>query len=243
MSGHSKWSKLKHTKPTADAKKSQGFSRVSNLITIAAKQGGNPDPKLNPFLKEAVEKARQINMPRENIERAIKRGLGLIPGVIFEEFLLEAYGPNNIAMIIQVATDNKNRSIPEIRKIILDNNGSLANPGSVLWGFKEIGRITISKTSWPNDSDFELKIIDAGAEEVFQEETEIILISTKENLKKLEGYLKEKKITCETEIEFISENKVLIKNSEEAKKIERLLNELESRSDVSAVYDNAQIEG
>ncbi|OGY39564.1 MAG: hypothetical protein A2391_01055 [Candidatus Brennerbacteria bacterium RIFOXYB1_FULL_41_13] len=242
MSGHSKWAKLKHTKPATDEKKSRGFSRHSNLITIAAKQGGNPDPKLNPFLKEAIEKARQINMPRENIERAIKRGLGLIPGVIFEELSLEAYGPAGVALVIQIATDNKNRSIPEIRKIISDSGGSMANPGSVLWLFKEMGKIIVFETSWLEEPGVELKIIELGAEEVVKEKSEVFIFCHKDDLKKIEELLKEKGVPYEASIELVPENIIAIKNPGDKTKITKLLGNLESREDMNAIFHNADLE-
>ncbi len=240
MSGHSKWSKLKHSKPGIDAKKSKNFSKHSNIIAQAAKRGGNPDPKLNPYLKEAIDKARQANMPQDNVERAVKRGLGLIPGVVFEELLIEAYGPEGIALIIQAATDNKNRTIPEIKKILSDFGGSIADSGSVLWLFQEFGKFEAQKGQWTQG--LELELIEAGAEETLFGDDTVIVLCHKNDFEKLRKVCVKNFIDCESELNYLPNNPVEIGNKEKAGKILNLIEALEARDDVNAVYTNAEPE-
>ena len=240
MSGHSKWSKLKHSKPEIDAKKSKNFSRHSNIIAQAAKRGGNPDPKLNPYLKEAIDKAGQANMPKDNVERAIKRGLGLIPGVIFEELLIEAYGPEGIALIIQAATDNKNRTIPEIKKILSDFGGSIADSGSVLWLFREFGKLEVQKNQWTQN--LELELIEAGAEETLFGDDTIIVLCQKNDFEKLKKVFGKNSIDCESDLSYLPNNPIEAGGKEKSGKISNLIEALESRDDVNAVYTNAESE-
>ncbi|HCI05341.1 TPA: YebC/PmpR family DNA-binding transcriptional regulator [Patescibacteria group bacterium] len=242
MSGHSKWAKLKHSKPLVDAKKSKNFSKHSNLIAIAAKQGGNPDPKLNPYLKEAIENSRQVNLPQDNIERAIKRGLGLIPGIIFEELTIEAYGPEGVALIIKAATDNKNRTIPEIRKILSQSHGSIADSGSVLWLFQEIGRFEIDKSVWDKNSGIELEVIDAGATDVFPDENSMTVLTGKESFENLKKLFRSKSVNFEAELGYQAATEIEVKNKDAAEKIIQLVENLEERDDVGSVYTNAKIE-
>ena len=242
MSGHSKWAKLKHSKPTTDAKKSKSFSKYSNIIATAAKQGGNPDPKLNPYLKEAIDKARQVNMPQDNIERAIKRGLGLIPGVVFEELMIEAFGPEGIALLIQAATDNKNRTIPGVRKILSDFGGSIAGSGSVQRLFQEFVKFELKKEHWFKNPGLELELIEAGAEEIFSEDDPVIVLCHKNSSGKLKKVFNNKSLDFESEMEYLPSNPVEVKNKEMAGKTNDLIEALESRDDVNAVYANANLE-
>lgn len=241
MSGHSKWAKLKHTKPLADAKKSKNFSKHSNLIAIAAKQGGHPDPKANPYLRDAIEKARQDNMPQDNIERAIKRGLGLIPGITFEEFVIEAHGPEGIGLIIKIATDNKNRTIPEIKRILNLTGGAISDPGSVIWMFKETGKIEIKKDLWSKNPEIEITVIDAGAEEIFEDEGLVIILTSKESLEKIKHLLIEKGLKeVESEIGYLALNPQKIDSPEIQEKVSDLIKKLEDRDDVNSVYTNVE---
>jgi YebC/PmpR family DNA-binding regulatory protein len=136
MSGHSKWSKVKHIKAVTDVKKGKIFSKLARMISVAAKEKGG-DPETNPKLRLAIERAKEFNMPKENIERAIKRGLGKTEGITFEEFTYEAYGPNGIALIIEGITDNKNRTLSEIKHILTNYGGKLAEAGSVKYLFEK----------------------------------------------------------------------------------------------------------
>ncbi len=240
MSGHSKWSKLKHSKPGVDSKKSKNFSKYSNIIAQAAKSGGNPDPRLNPYLKEAIDKSRQVNMPQDNVERAIQRGLGLIPGVVFEELLIEAYGPEGVALIIQAATDNKNRTIPEIKKILSDFGGSIADSGSVLWLFQEFGKFEVSKNQWTPG--LELELIEAGAEEIFSGDDTVIILCHKNDFEKLKKIFVKNSVDDDSDLSYLPNNPVEIGNKEKSGKISNLIETLESRDDVNAVYTNEEPE-
>ena len=143
MSGHSKWSTIKRKKGAADAKRGVVFTRISKDITIASKDGGG-NPDMNPSLRLAIKKAKAANMPAANIERAIKKGTGELPGIKYEDFIYEGYGPSSVAIMIQVMTDNKNRTFPEIRNIMTKNNGSIGSSGCVNWIFEKKGTFEIS---------------------------------------------------------------------------------------------------
>src|SRR3989338_2333343 len=142
MSGHSKWSQIKHKKAVTDAKKEKVFSKRAGLISVAARAKGK-DPEANPTLRTLIDTARSLNMPIENIERAIAKGAGEIPGAQIEEFTLEAYGPGGSALVIEGTTDNTNRSISELKFLLSEHDGKLANPGSVLWLFERYGLIAV----------------------------------------------------------------------------------------------------
>jgi len=164
MSGHSKWSTIKHKKGAADAKRGKIFSRLAKEITIAAKTGGG-DPAGNPRLRTVLMEARSVNMPKENIERAIKKGTGELPGVSYDEVRYEGYAPGGIALIIDILTDNKNRTVAEIRHLLTRHGGSMAETNAVAWNFEQKGLIVIPKSAC-NDDEMLEKAIEAGAEDV-----------------------------------------------------------------------------
>jgi len=165
MSGHSKWSKIKRQKGAADVKKGKIFSQLSKMVTLAAKDGGG-DASMNPALKLAIEKAKQANMPADNIDKAVKKGTGEIEGGAIEEVLYEAYGPGGIALIIEGATDNTNRTVAEIKHILSRNNSRLGGAGSVKWMFSRFGYLEINKKDLEiSDDELEMAIIDSGAED------------------------------------------------------------------------------
>lgn len=178
MSGHSKWSTIKRKKGAADAKRGQIFSRLAKEITMAAKSGGNPEG--NPRLRTALLAARAQNMPKENVDRAIKRGTGELPGVTYEESRYEAYAPGGVAIVIDILTDNKNRTVSEIRHILTRNGGNLAESGAVLWNFELKGLITIQKTACSEEEVFE-KAVEAGADDVDIEGGDFYEITTAPN--------------------------------------------------------------
>ncbi len=164
MSGHSKWSTIKRKKGAADQKRGQVFSRLAKEITVAAKTGGG-DPASNPRLRTVLLAARSENMPKDNIDRAVKKGTGELPGVSYDEIRYEGYGPGGVALIIDILTDNKNRTVAEIRHILTRNGGSMAEANAVAWNFEQKGIITIPKDACSDDDMIE-KAIDAGAEDV-----------------------------------------------------------------------------
>jgi len=163
MSGHSKWSTIKRKKGAADEKRGKIFSRLAKEISMAARGGG--DPGGNPRLRAVLLAARAENMPKDNIDRAIKKGTGELPGVTYEEMRYEAYGTGGVALIIDIVTDNKNRTVAEIRHLLTRNGGSMAETGAVSWNFEQKGSIMIAKTACSDDDMLE-KAIDAGAEDV-----------------------------------------------------------------------------
>jgi len=241
MSGHSKWSQIKHKKAITDAKKGQIFTKLANAITIAAREGG--DPETNFKLKTAIEKARSFNMPSENIERAIKRGTGEMQGAAINEAIYEAIGPAGTAFLIKTISDNKNRTLGEIRQILSRFGGKLAE-GGVKHLFIPKGVITVeTKELLPEEKEaIELKIIDAGAED-FEEEEKMITIYTKpEELSQIKKNLEEQNIkTTQAEISLEPKMVIRIENEDEAKKVLALMEALDECQDVIAVYANFDI--
>src|SRR3989338_605318 len=165
MSGHSKWSTIKRAKGAADAKRGLTFTKVGNAITIAAKLGNSGDPESNPILRMALEEARSVNMPKENIQRAIDRGLGKLPGQTLEEAVYEGFGPSKVAFLVEVVTDNKLRTLAEMKNLFDRSGGGLGGNGSVAYMFKKTGEIKVSSKGG-NSEDEILEIIDGGAEDV-----------------------------------------------------------------------------
>jgi YebC/PmpR family DNA-binding regulatory protein len=176
MSGHSKWSTIKRKKGAIDAKRGKVFSKLAKEITVAAKLGGG-DPEGNPRLRTVLLASRAENMPKDNIERAIKKGTGELPGVTYEEARYECYGPGGVGIIVDVLTDNKRRTVPEIRNILSKLGGSMAETGAVSWNFEEKGIIIIPKDAMDADEMFE-KAIEAGAEDVDIEGEDVYEITT-----------------------------------------------------------------
>lgn len=165
MSGHSKWSTIKRAKGAADQKRGMTFTKLANIIALAAKEGGGDDPSANPRLRLALEQARNVNMPKENIQRAIDRGLGRLPGQTFEEVHFEGFGPGKAAFIITGVTDNKNRTIAEIKNLFDRSGGSLGSTGSVGFMFEKKGLLHVKSKGQDPDEE-ELALIDAGAEDI-----------------------------------------------------------------------------
>src|SRR6516162_5946779 len=163
MSGHSKWATIKHKKGALDAKRGKIFTRLIKEISIAAKQGGDPDT--NPRLRTAIAAAKAENMPADNIKRAIQRGTGELPGATYEEFTLEGYGPGGVALLAEINTDNRNRTVSEIRHVFSKNGGNMAEAGAVSWMFHKKGDIVVGKTAAKED-DLMALVLDAGAEDL-----------------------------------------------------------------------------
>lgn len=237
MSGHSKWSSIKHKKGVNDAKRANVFTKIGRMVSIAAREGGG-DLAVNFKLKMLVDKARSVNMPKYNIERAIKRGTGeLKDGAVIEEVIYEAYGPAQEAMLIKVATDNKNRTLGEVRNILTKNWGKMVPAGSVNYMFNQVGEIEIDITG-SDIEEMELKFIEAGAEDfeigdgiawVYVKLTDLRVV--KENLEK-EGL----KIN-NAQPTFLATQKSEI-SQEDREKYEALLEKLDENDDVVEIYDN-----
>ena len=234
MSGHSKWSTIKRKKGAADAKRGAVFTRLSKDITLAAREGGG-DSDMNPSLRLAIKKAKSSNMPSANIEKAIKKGTGDIPGIKYEDFIYEGYGPNGIAIIIEVLTDNKNRTFPEIKSIMTKNGGNLGESGCVNWMFEKKGTILI-----PNGKIKEeiiLEVLDMEIEDFNEEEEYYEIITTPDNFNKISEELEKKDIEIEGQISLFANNTISISN-EDSIKIIKLLELIEDHDDVQKVHSN-----
>jgi len=233
MSGHSKWAQIKHKKAATDAKKSANFSKLTALITVAAREKGG-DVNTNPKLRMAVEKAHSFNMPAENIERAIKKGTGELEGIIIEELFIEAYGPNGKPILITAVTDSKNRTISEIKHLLSKHEGKMAGSGSVKWMFEEKGQIILENQKI--DDELELKLIGLGVEDIKENETEIEIITQPHNLEIIkEKLLKSKKQISESSITFLPKNPEIV-SDEEKEHLEKLFEELDNHQDVVEIY-------
>ena len=232
MSGHSKWATTKRQKAVVDAKRGALFTKIGNQIAIAARSG--TDPTMNPSLAMVLEKARLANMPKANIERAIARVADKSAAALIEE-TYEAYGPGGAGIIIEVATDNKNRTMPEVRNVLTKNGGRMADPGSVMFQFNRKGVLFISDKG----EDALMTAIDTGAEDATEEDDGIEIFTAASDLMKVRGALVEAGMTVmEAELKYVPTSTVPIEG-ETAEKLEKLLDALDELDDVSAVHTNA----
>ncbi|MDP2934676.1 MAG: YebC/PmpR family DNA-binding transcriptional regulator [bacterium] len=240
MSGHSKWANIKNRKEAMDKKKGNVFSKMAKLIEIAARKGG--DPEKNPTLRLTIEKARSFNMPNENVVRAIKKGSGENKeGGQLEEGLYEAYGPEGSQLIIETITDNKNRTLSDVRHILTEHGGRLAESGSVKWNFNQMGTIIVDKSKVASQSkeELELKMIDAGAEDIRWREDVLEIYAKPENLEKLKEAIKRQNIEIEESgLGWVPKNEIEIKEPQAKKQIETLFDELDENDDVKDIFSN-----
>ncbi len=241
MSGHSKWSTIKRAKGATDAKRAAVFTKLSKLITIAAKEKGG-DLATNFTLKMAVDKAKSANMPKDNIERSIKRGTGELEGGEIEELTYEGVGPANSQFVIKALTDNKNRSAAEIRHIFTKYGGSLS---SVMWNFEQKGITLVKneelKINNINFDELELELIDAGADDILKEEEGVTIYTTISDLRQVEKYLKHKEIKTESsELEYIAKDKLKLSEDDNLK-VKKLIDALEENEDISDYYTNVSL--
>jgi len=239
MSGHSKWSQIKHKKALTDAKKGKIFSKIVRQISIAARGKGG-DPESNPNLRMLIEKARSFNMPQDNIERAVKKGTGELAGQKFEDFTLEAFGPGNVALIIEGTTDNKNRTVSEIKFLLSQYGGKLANIGSVLWLFERCGTIIIKKPANADKETLELTAIDAGAQDFNWVDEENIEIDTKpEELEQVKKGLAEQNFLVSAgSLDWKPKNEIVVSEPKTKEQIESLLEALDENDDINEIYSN-----
>jgi len=239
MSGHSKWHNIQGRKGKQDALRSNAFTKIAKILAIAASKGS--DPLMNFSLRLAIEKAKAAGMPKDNIERAIKKGSGESgDGNTMEELVYEGYGPSGTALIIKTVTENKNRTVQELKHILSDNGGTLGNAGSVMWMFNQYGFATISKEQLTSRDDFELAMMDVGAEDI-QDEDGLIEIKTKvENLKKVLDKLKEMGIEPKDSGLIWEAKDKLIASPELSNKLEKLFGEFEDNDDIEDWYTNAE---
>jgi len=239
MSGHSKWATIKHAKGAADAKRGQMFTKLIKEISIAARMGGG-SPEGNPRLRTAILKARGANMPKDNIDRAIKKGTGELEGVNYEELVYEAYAPGGVAIFIEVLTDNKNRAAADIRNILTRAGGQLATSGSVSRLFKRTGVITLDGDKYTEDKIMEAAI-DGGAEDVLELNGVIEVTSAPEDFEAVLNALQSKGFeTLSAEISMVADADVTLDNDGTAKAL-RLIDRLEENEDIQNVYTNISV--
>ncbi len=241
MSGHNKWANIKHRKAAQDSKRSAEFTKVIRELTVAARTGGG-DPAMNPRLRTAIDKARQVNMPKDTIERAIKRGTGELEGVNYDEVMYEGYAPAGVAMYISTLTDNKNRTTADIRHILSKYGGNLAESGSVAWQFERKGIINVKKEAVSDGDEFMMTAIDAGAEDIKEEDDGYEVVTAPENLLKVVDVLKEAGYEIDSyENTFVPKMTVHV-SGKDAEKVLQVINMIEELDDVQEVYANFDID-
>ena len=238
MAGHSKWAQIKHKKAVVDAKRGKLFSKLAKEISVAAKLGGG-DPSMNPRLRTAIEKAKEANMPQDNIKRAIQKGTGELPGMAYEEAIYEGYGPGGVAMLIEVLTDNKNRTVSEIRHLLSKHGGSLGEAGCVSWIFEKKGLILVNKQSIDEDSLMAVAL-EAGAEDLKNDpkEDNYEIITSPDDFQAVKDALASNNVQIVmAEITMLPKTQVSLEG-DGAEKMLKLMEVLEDHDDVQNVYAN-----
>jgi len=239
MSGHSKWSSIKHKKGAADAKRGKIFTRLIREITVAARMGGG-DPNGNPRLRTAILAAKTENMPKENIDRAVKKGTGELEGVSYEEQNYEGYGPGGVAVLVDCLTDNKNRTVADVKYLFERHGGNLGEPGCVAWIFDKKGLIVVEKDQVDEEKLLDLAL-EAGAEDVNEEESEFEVITDPSDFETVREAIDNAGIPCTlAEISMIPKNTVKLEGKK-AQQMVNLMSGLEDNDDVSNVYANFDI--
>jgi YebC/PmpR family DNA-binding regulatory protein len=240
MAGHSKWKQIKHKKAAADAKRGAKFTKLIKEITIAARQGGG-DPVGNARLRAAIDAAKAGNMPAENIDRAVKKGTGELEGVTYEEATYEGYGPGGAAIILQVTTDNLNRTVAEIRHLFSRHGGNLGSPGSVAWMFEKKGQVTLDASRYDEDAALEAAL-EAGAADMTREGDQFVLTTEPADLHAVREALRAKGLEPQdAEIALLPTSTVRVEGPE-AEKLLRLMEAIEDHDDVSKVFSNFDID-
>ncbi len=241
MSGHSKWSTIKHRKGAQDSKRSKIFSKLIKEVTIAARLGGG-DPEASPQLRIAISNAKAQSMPKENIERAIKKGAGELDGVHFEEIIFEGYGPHNVALIVESMTDNRNRTVAFVRNTFSKLGGNLGSSNSVQYMFDHVGQIYIDKSVIEEEQLMEV-VLEVGAEDMnagHPEQYEVI--TTIPDFSRVRNALEDRHLTmAEANIAWIPQNRIEIDDLKKAEQVMRLFDQLEDNDDVQKIYSNFDI--
>lgn len=242
MAGHSKWANIQHRKGRQDAIRGRAFTKIAKELTVAARMGGG-DPNFNPRLRLALDKAKGSNMPKDNIERAIKKGTGELEGVEYMEIRYEGYGPEGVAVIVDVLTDNKNRSAASVRSIFSKNGGNLGETGAVGWMFDRKGVMNFSKENISEEKLMEIAL-EAGAEDIKDEGDTLVVYTDPSEFENVRKILEEEnKLKIESsEITFVPQNTVKITDEEKAAAIIKLYEKLEEDDDVQDVYANFEID-
>lgn len=239
MSGHSKWATTKHKKAATDAKRGKVFTKIGKEITVAAKLGGG-DVNGNPRLRTAVAKAKSVSMPAENIKRAIQKGTGELPGVSYEEIIYEGYGPGGVAVIAEAMTDNRNRTVSEIRNIFSKAGGNMGEAGCVSWMFHKKGYVVVSRTKADEEKLMTL-VLEAGAEDMQAEDDNFVITTALNDFEKVKKALEDAGMPVElAEITMIPQTYIKL-DGKEAQQMLRLVETLEDNDDVQNVYANFDI--
>jgi YebC/PmpR family DNA-binding regulatory protein len=240
MSGHSKWSTIRHKKSAADAKRGKIFTKLIKEIMVAARMGGG-DPRGNPRLNAAILAAKAENMPKDNIERAIKKGIGDVEGAIYEETNYEGYGPGGVAILVDILTDNRNRAASEVRHVFSKNGGSLGAAGCVAWMFKKQGSIVFNKSKVKEEELMEVAL-EAGAEDVRDEEDQFEVITSLADFESVRAAFDEHKMEYElAEISMVPQTTVRVEDEKQAQQLLKLMDALEDCDDVQNAYANFDI--
>lgn len=236
MSKHSKWAKVKNQKAITDKKRGQAFTKLARNITVAAREGGG-DPNFNFKLRLAIDLAKAANMPKDNIERAVAKGMGGGEAGALKELVYEAMGPAGTALVITAYSDNVNRTAAEIKHVLSKNGGALAGQGAVMWQFKKMG-VIVFKSGDKNRDELEMKLIDAGAEDIETEDDGFAVYTKPENFQKVKETIDKRGITADSAaIEYVAKEPVEI-SAEDSEKVEALVDALDENEDVSEVYTN-----
>ncbi|MBU0664870.1 MAG: YebC/PmpR family DNA-binding transcriptional regulator [Proteobacteria bacterium] len=240
MSGHSKWSTIKHKKGATDAKRGKIFTRLIKEITVAARMGGG-DPDGNPRLRSAIASAKTENMPKDNIVRAIKKGTGELEGAIYDEILYEGYGPGGVAVLVECMTDNRNRTVADVRHFFAKNNGNLGASGCVAWMFDKKGLLQIEKEGLTEEQLMDMAL-EAGAEDVVEDDDEFQVITAPESFDAVRDALEANKVRfIEAAITMIPQNNIEVTDEKIAISLLKLLESLEDHDDVQNVHANFDI--
>ncbi len=241
MSGHSKWSTIKHKKGATDAKRGRIFTRLIKEITVAARMGGG-DPDGNPRLRAAITSAKTENMPKDNITRAIKKGTGEIEGAVYDEIMYEGYGPGGVAVLVECMTDNRNRTVADVRHYFAKNNGNLGASGCVAWMFDKKGLLQVEKSGLSEEQLMDMAL-EAGAEDVVEEDEEFQVITAPESFDAVYAALESGKVSfIEAAITMIPQNSVAVTEEKAAISLLKLLESLEDHDDVQKVHANFDID-
>jgi len=240
MSGHSKWASIKHKKAAQDAKRGKAFTKIIRELSIAARMDGG-DPDINPRLRKAIADAKAVNMPADNIKRAILKGTGQLEGTTYEEIHYEGYGPGGVAIYIDILTDNKNRTVSEIRHVFSRNNGNIGESGCVGWMFSRKGYIVVEKSKAKEDELLEI-VLEAGAEDLREDGSNYEIFTKPEDYEAVINALKENKIDlAASNLGYIPNNYVKVEGKQ-AQQLLRLMEELEDHDDVQNVWANFDID-
>lgn len=242
MAGHSKWANIKHRKSRMDEQKGKIFTKLSREIAVAAREGGS-DIQSNFRLRIVVQKAKEANMPNDNIQRNIQKGLGNIEGVSYESVTYEGYGSGGTAVLVEALTDNRNRTVAEIRHIFSKNGGNLGEAGCVAWIFERKGYLTISnEDNTLDEDDIMLDVIEAGAEDFRNEENYFEIITAPEDMEKVRDSIQQKEINISSaEITMLPKTTLKIEDTEEAQRVLKLMSLLEDHDDVQSIHANFDI--